>query len=108
MRFEYPGVPRDQARRMKRLFKADDESGYASALEYLLRTKQGTALLRRVFGSNGVTSIADLEALARHVAHVMRNAPSDDDEHDSFQPWPDAKPEVTEKGFPHAKSSRST
>jgi len=69
-----------------------DDDAYAEALHYLLRTKQGTGLLHRVFGLRGVTSIADLEALAQLVAHDMRNtdASDDDDERDSFQPWPDA------------------
>jgi hypothetical protein len=67
-----------------------DDDAYAAALEYLLHSKDGAAVLRRVFGSRGVTSIADLEGLARRVAHVMRNTASGDDECDSFQPWPDA------------------
>jgi hypothetical protein len=68
-----------------------DDAAYTEALHFLLHTADGTSVLRRVFGSGGVTSIADLEGLARHVAHIMRNTDSDaDDEADSFQPWPDA------------------
>jgi hypothetical protein len=67
-----------------------DDAEYAAALNWLLHSKQGTAVLRRVFGSRGVTDIGELEALARQVAHVMRNTASDDDGRDSFQPWPDA------------------
>jgi hypothetical protein len=105
MRFEYPGVTRDQAMRwrLKRIFKADDElddDAYAAALDYLLHTKLGAADLRRAF-PRGVTSIADLEGLAQRVAQIMRmraaNSPPPRDPH---QPWPDAKSEVTAKGFP--------
>jgi len=104
MRFEYPGVTRDQAQRwrLKRIFKADDEiddDADAAALEYLLHTKQGAADLRRAF-PRGVTSVADLEGFARRVAQIMRmraaNRPPPRDPH---QPWSDAKPEVTAKGF---------
>jgi hypothetical protein len=98
--FEYPGVTSDQARRMKRLFKADDEGGddaYAATLHYLLHTRQGAALLHRTF-PRGVASIADLESFARQVMRMRAaNSPPLRDRH---QPWPDAKPEVTAKGFP--------
>ena len=85
-----------------------DDEAYTEALRFLLHTADGTSVLRRVFGSRGVTSIADLEVLARHVAHVMRNTTSDDAERDSFQPWPDADDDnddaervaATEKVFP--------
>ena len=77
------------------LFKRDaiapddtDDEAYAAALHFLLHTADGTAVLRRVFGSNGVTSVVELESLARLVAHVMRNTASDDDvERDPYQPW---------------------
>jgi len=88
---------------LKRIFKADDEiddDAHTAALEYLLHTKQGAADLRRAF-PRGVTSVADLEGFARRVAQIMRmraaNSPPLRDRH---QRWPDAKPEVTEKGFP--------
>jgi hypothetical protein len=102
MRFEYPGVTRDQAKRwrLKRIFKADDEiddDAYTAALRWLLRTKQGAALLCRIF-PRGVPSIADLEALAQRVMRMRANIRATP--RDSFQPWPDAKPEVTAKGFP--------
>ena len=67
-----------------------DDDAYTAALNFLLHTADGTSVLRRVFGSRGVTSIADLEVLARHVAHVMRNTTSDDAE----------RVAATEKVFP--------
>ena len=77
-----------------------DDDAYTAALEYLLHTKQGSAVLRRVFGSRGVTSIADLEALAQRVMRLRANTRAEP--RDSFQPWPDAKPnnQITAKGFP--------
>jgi hypothetical protein len=118
MRFGYPGVTRDQAMRwrLKRIFKVggghgedlngDDDDDiadatHAAALHHLFHTRAGSALMRRVF-PNGPGSAADVEHLARLVAHVFRNStrPAPRDPH---QPWPDAKdakPEVTAKGFP--------
>jgi hypothetical protein len=73
-----------------------DNEAFAAALDYLLHTQRGAAMLRRVFGPRGVTSIADLEALAQRVAHVIRN--SDDDEpSDPHQPWLDVVGEETEE-----------
>jgi hypothetical protein len=99
MRFEYAGVTRDQARRMKRLFKADDENGddaerLRAGLQYL-NTKRGAALVRRLF-PRGFSNPQDLEQLARLVVRALgddalRPAPKE------WQSWPDAK--VTEKGF---------
>jgi hypothetical protein len=101
MRFEYPGVPSDQARRLKRIFKADDDidddGAYTETLNYLLNSKHGAALLRRTF-PRGLTSIADLENFARQVMRVRGSIRAEP--RDSHQPWPDAKPEVTAKGFP--------
>jgi hypothetical protein len=112
MRFEYPGVTRDQAMRwrMKRLFKADDDTddAHAAALDYLLHTKHGAADLRRVF-PRGVTSVADLESFAQRVAQIMRmRAVDSPPPRDPHQPWPDAKPEVTAKGFPMNRADELT
>jgi hypothetical protein len=76
----------------------DDDAAHAAALHHLFHTAAGTALLRRVFPS-GPGSIADVEHLARLLAHVLRNSkrPAPRDPH---QPWPDGEPEVTAKGFP--------
>jgi hypothetical protein len=115
MRFEYPGVTRDQAMRwrLKRIFKVggglgedlngDDDDDiadatHAAALHHLFHTRAGTALMRRVF-PNGAGNAADIEHLARLLAHVFRNS-TRPAPRDSHQPWPDAKPEVTAKGFP--------
>ena len=65
-----------------------DDDAYTAALNFLLHTADGTSVLRRVFGSGGVTSVGDLEALARLAAHVLRNTASGDaDGRDPYQPW---------------------
>jgi hypothetical protein len=75
------------------------DAAYAEALRWLLHTRRGAAMLRRVF-PRGVTSIADLEALAQRVMRLRANTRAEP--RDSFQPWPDAKPnnQITAKGFP--------
>jgi hypothetical protein len=107
-RFEYPAVPSDQARRMKRIFKADDEIDAAAeqlraGLQYL-NTKRGAALVRRLF-PRGFSNPQDLEQLARLVIRALgddalRPAPKE------WQSWPDAADDdddarvtETEKGF---------
>jgi hypothetical protein len=105
-RFSYPGVPRDQARRMKRIFKADDDTDDEElrvGLQYL-NTKRGAALVRRLF-PRGISNPQDLEQLARLVVRALgddalRPAPKE------WQSWPDAdntddaaRVAETEKGF---------
>jgi hypothetical protein len=77
---------------------ADADAGaYTETLHYLLSTKHGAALLRRTF-PRGPGSIADLENFARQVMRIRGNIRVEP--RDRYQSWHDAKPEVTEKGFP--------
>jgi hypothetical protein len=56
----------------------DDDEAYAAALHYLMHTPHGVALVRRFFGASGSSGTADIEHLARLVAHFMRASNSDE------------------------------
>jgi hypothetical protein len=66
-----------------------DDEAYATALNYLLHTARGAALLRR-FYPRGIGTSADLEGLAQRVAHVIRARGDDDEPSDPHMPWIDA------------------
>jgi hypothetical protein len=99
------------AARLRRIFKADDESDGAdvedeaddatveAALHYLIHTPHGAAALRRAFPS-GAGSADDIEGLARLVARQWRrHARAKEPDADPFQPWADIVGEAdTNKG----------
>jgi hypothetical protein len=77
----------------------DDDESYAAALRFLMHTPHGAGLVHRLF-PQGASGTADIEHLARLVAHVMRAGNSDDAEPtDPHQPWLDGIDDktVTEK-----------
>jgi len=69
----------------------DDDEVYAAALHYLMSTPHGASVVRRLFPT-GVNNTADIEHLARLVAHVTRvraNNGDDAEPSDPHQPWLD-------------------
>jgi hypothetical protein len=67
----------------------DDDEAYAAALHYLMHTAQGAGVVRRFF-PHGASGTAEIEHLARLVAHVVRARDNGDAaESDPYQSWAD-------------------